>query len=73
MVGAAGIIDLYFLKADAGRIVTFNVARYQWMISNLLLPKMQETLRRYVFQQDDAACHLTRATMNLIKNKFGEQ
>ena len=55
---AGGIIGPYFFKDDAIRNVTVNGERYREMISNFLLPKMQELdLHDMWFQQDGATQH----------------
>ena len=43
------------------------------MISNFLLPKMQELyLQDMYFQQDVATCHVASLTMKLLRGEFGE-
>ena len=41
--------------------------------TNLLLKMQEMGLVDMWFQQDGAICHTARATMDLMKNEFGEQ
>ena len=67
---AGGIIGSYFFKDAAKRNATVNG---EWLISNFILPKMQELdLHDMWFQQDGATCHTARVTMNLLRGEFGE-
>ena len=70
---AGGIIGPYFFKDAANRNVTVNGECYRMMISNFVLPKMQELdFHDMWFQQDGAKCHTARVTMDLLKGEFGE-
>ena len=71
---AGGIIGPYLFKDAANRDVTVNGERYREMISNFFLPKIQELDLHdmWRFQQDGAACHTARVTMDLLRGEFGE-
>lgn len=64
---AGGIIGPYFFKTEDGRNVTVNGKRPRAMISNFLLPKMEELdLVDMWFPQDGVTCHTAL-------NEFSEQ
>ncbi|GFV48930.1 putative transposable element [Trichonephila clavipes] len=71
---AGGIIGPYFFKTDEGHNVTVNGDRYRAMITNVFIP---ELINHYVqelwFQQDCATCHTARATIDLLKDMFGDR
>lgn len=71
---AGGIIGPYFFKNEAGANVTVNGARYRDMITNFLVPEIEaRDLDDIWFQQDGATCHTARETMDILKQRFGEQ
>lgn len=71
---AGGIIGPYFFKDAVGRNVTVNGDRYRSMLTNFLLPKMEElNLVDMWFQQDGATCHTARDSMAILRENFGEQ
>ncbi|GFV77640.1 putative transposable element [Trichonephila clavipes] len=70
---AGGIIGPYFFKKDEGHNVTVNGDRYRAMITNFFIPELNNhDVQELWFQQDGATCHTARATIDLLKNKFGD-
>ncbi|GFX72928.1 rRNA methyltransferase 1, mitochondrial [Trichonephila clavipes] len=70
---AGGIIGLYFFKNDEGHNVTVNGDRYRAMITNFFIPELNNhDLQELWFQQDGATCHTARATIDLLKDTFGD-
>ncbi|GFU31976.1 uncharacterized protein TNCV_1340331 [Trichonephila clavipes] len=73
-VKAGGIIDPYFLKNDEGHNVTVNDDRYRAMITNFFIPELNNhDVQELWFQQDGATCHTARATIDLLKDTFGDR
>ncbi|GFW48190.1 uncharacterized protein TNCV_2382741 [Trichonephila clavipes] len=70
---AGGIIGPYFFKDDEGHNVTINGDRYRAMITNLFIPELNNhDVQELWFQQDGATCHTGRATIDLLKDTFGD-
>ncbi|GFU77963.1 transposable element Tc3 transposase [Trichonephila clavipes] len=70
---AGGIIGPYFFKNDEGHNVTVNGDRYRAMITNFFIPEFNNhDVQELWFQQDDATCHTACATIDLLKDTFGE-
>ncbi|GFS85625.1 DUF4817 domain-containing protein [Trichonephila clavipes] len=70
---AGGIIGPYFFKNDEGHNVTVNGDRYRAMITNFFIPELNNhDVQELWFQQDGATCHTARATINLLKDTFGD-
>ncbi|GFU42911.1 uncharacterized protein TNCV_3140711 [Trichonephila clavipes] len=70
---AGGIIGPYFFKNDEGHSVTVNGDRYRAMITNFFIPEMNNHyVQELWFQQDGATCHTARATIDLLKDTFGD-
>ncbi|GFU19473.1 transposable element Tc3 transposase [Trichonephila clavipes] len=70
---AGGIIGPYF-KNDEGHNVTFNGDRYRAMITNFFIPELNDhDVQELWFQQDGATCHIARATIDLLKDIFGDR
>ncbi|GFW70530.1 putative DD41D transposase [Trichonephila clavipes] len=70
---AGGIIGPYFFKNDAGHNVTINGDRYRAMITNFFIPELNnQDVQELWFQQDGATCHTARATIDLLKDTFGD-
>ncbi|GFW69385.1 uncharacterized protein TNCV_487341 [Trichonephila clavipes] len=68
-----GIIGPYF-KNDEGHNVTINGDRYRAMITNLFIPELNNhDVQELWFQQDGATCHTARATIDLLKDAFGDR
>ncbi|GFX35946.1 uncharacterized protein TNCV_4214681 [Trichonephila clavipes] len=68
-----GIIGPYF-KNDEGHNVTVNGDRYRAMITNFFIPELNNhDLQELWFQQDGATCHTARATIDLLKDTFGDR
>ncbi|GFV57167.1 transposable element Tc3 transposase [Trichonephila clavipes] len=70
---AGGIIGPYF-KIDEGHNVPVNGDRYRAMITNFFIPELNNhDVQELWFQQDDATCHTARATIDLLKDTFGDR
>ncbi|GFS66773.1 transposase [Trichonephila clavipes] len=70
---AGGIIGPYF-KNDEGHNVTINGDRYRAMITNFFIPELNNhDVQELWFQQDGATCHTARATIDLLKDTFGDR
>ncbi|GFV20094.1 transposable element Tcb2 transposase [Trichonephila clavipes] len=73
-LGAGGIIGPYFFKNDEGHNVTVNGDRYTAMITNFFIPELNNRdVQELWFQQDGATCHTARATIDLLKDTFGDR
>ncbi|GFX29962.1 transposable element Tc3 transposase [Trichonephila clavipes] len=71
---ASGIIGPYFFKNDEGHNVTVNGDRYRAMITNFFIPELKNhDVQELWFQQDGATCHTARATIDLLKDTFGDR
>ncbi|GFU76245.1 putative transposable element [Trichonephila clavipes] len=71
---AAGIIGPYFFKNDEGHKVTVNGDRYRSMITNFFIPELSNhDVQELWFQQDGATWHTARATIELLKDTFGDR
>ncbi|GFV57272.1 DUF4817 domain-containing protein [Trichonephila clavipes] len=71
---AGGIIGPYFFKNDEGHNVPVNGDRYRAMITNFLIPELNNhDVQELWFQQDGATCHTARATIDLLKDTFGDR
>ncbi|GFX28637.1 DUF4817 domain-containing protein [Trichonephila clavipes] len=70
---AGGIIGPYFFKNDEGHNVTVNGDRYRAMITNFFIPELNNHDDQELwFQQDGETCHTVRATIDLLKDTFGD-
>ncbi|GFW14175.1 putative DD41D transposase [Trichonephila clavipes] len=59
---------------DEGHNVTVNGDRYRAMITNFFIPELNNLdLQELWFQQDGATCHTARATIDLLKDTFGDR
>ncbi|GFT69358.1 putative transposable element [Trichonephila clavipes] len=71
---AGGIIGPYFFETDEGHNVTVNGDRYRAMITNFFIPELNNhDVQELWFQQDGATCHTARATIDLLKDTFGDR
>ncbi|GFV90062.1 uncharacterized protein TNCV_73431 [Trichonephila clavipes] len=71
---AGGIIGPYFFKNDEGHNVTVNGDRYKAIITNFFIPELNNPdVQELWFQQDGATCHTARATIDLLKDTFGDR
>ncbi|GFW90828.1 putative DD41D transposase [Trichonephila clavipes] len=71
---ADGIIGPYFFKNDEGHNVTVNGDRYRAMITKFFIPELNNhDVQELWFQQDGATCHIARATIDLLKDTFGDR
>ncbi|GFX98795.1 transposable element Tc3 transposase [Trichonephila clavipes] len=71
---AGGIIGPYFFKNDEGHNGTVNGDRYRAMITNFFIPELNNhDVQELWFQQDGATYHTARATIDLLKDTFGDR
>ncbi|GFW21736.1 uncharacterized protein TNCV_2529351 [Trichonephila clavipes] len=71
---AGGIIGPYFFKNDEGHNVTVNGDRYRAMITIFFIPVLNNhDVQELWFQQDGATYHTARATIDLLKDTFGDR
>ncbi|GFW58442.1 putative transposable element [Trichonephila clavipes] len=71
---AGGIIGPYFFKSDEGHNVTVNGDRYRAMNTNFFIPALNNhDVQELWFQQESATCHTARATIDLLKDTFGDR
>ncbi|GFX86791.1 tc3a_0 protein [Trichonephila clavipes] len=71
---AGGIIGPYCFKNDEGHNVTVNGDRYRAMITNFFIPELNNhDVQELWFQKDGATCHTARATIDLLKDTFGDR
>ncbi|GFX30277.1 uncharacterized protein TNCV_1963841 [Trichonephila clavipes] len=67
-----GLVESFF-KNDGGHNVTVNGDRYRAMITNFFIPELNNhDVQELWFQQDGATCHTARATIDLLKDTFGD-
>ncbi|GFW31957.1 putative transposable element [Trichonephila clavipes] len=67
-----GLVEFFF-KND-GHNVTVNGDRYRAMINNFFIPELNNhDIQELWFQQDGATCHTARATIDLLKDRFGDR
>ncbi|GFW14862.1 putative transposable element [Trichonephila clavipes] len=70
---AGGIIGPYFFQNDDSHNVTVNGDRYRTMITNIFTLELNNhNVQELWFQQDGAACHTARATIDLFEDTFGD-
>ncbi|GFX06893.1 uncharacterized protein TNCV_1202081 [Trichonephila clavipes] len=63
-----------FFKNDEDHNVTVNGDRYRAMITNFFIPELNNhDVQELWFQQDGATCHTARATIDLLKDTFGDR
>ncbi|GFV52418.1 DUF4817 domain-containing protein [Trichonephila clavipes] len=63
-----------FLQKDEGPNVTVNGDRYRAMITYFFIPELNNhDVQELWFQQDGATCHTARATIDLLKDTFGDR
>ncbi|GFW73995.1 uncharacterized protein TNCV_545191 [Trichonephila clavipes] len=71
---AGGIIGPYFFKNDERHNITVNGDRYRAMITNVFIPELNNhDVQELWFQKDGATCHTARATIDLLKDMFGDR
>ncbi|GFS97099.1 uncharacterized protein TNCV_184501 [Trichonephila clavipes] len=71
---AGGIIGPYFFKNGEGHNVTVNGDEYRAMITNFFIPELNNhDLQELWFLQDGATCHTACATIDLLKDTFGDR
>ncbi|GFV75595.1 putative transposable element [Trichonephila clavipes] len=70
---AGGIIGPHFFKNAEGHNVTVNGDWYRGMITKCFIPELNNhDVQELWFQQDGATYHTARATIDLLKETFGE-
>ncbi|GFT56727.1 putative transposable element [Trichonephila clavipes] len=63
-----------FYSSRNGHNVTVNGDRYRDIITNLITPELNNhDVQELWFQQDGATCHTARATIDLLKDTFGDR
>ncbi|GFW72235.1 neuroligin-1 [Trichonephila clavipes] len=63
-----------FFKNDEGHNVTVNGDRYRAMITNFFIPELNNhDVQELWFQQDGATRQTARATIDLLKDTFGDR
>ncbi|GFX22057.1 DDE_3 domain-containing protein [Trichonephila clavipes] len=68
-----GLVESFF-KNDESHNVTVNGDRYRAMITNFFIPELNNhDVQELWFQQDGATCHTARATIDLLKDTFGDR
>ncbi|GFU07593.1 DUF4817 domain-containing protein [Trichonephila clavipes] len=68
-----GLVESIFIN-DEGHNVTVNGDRYRAMITNFFIPELSNhDVQKLWFQQDGATCHTARATIDLLKDTFGDR
>ncbi|GFT67189.1 hypothetical protein TNCV_783411 [Trichonephila clavipes] len=68
-----GLVESFF-KNDEGHNVTVNGDRYRAMITNFFIPELNNhDVQELWFQQDGATCQTARATIDLLKDTFGDR
>ncbi|GFT47896.1 transposase [Trichonephila clavipes] len=71
---AGGIICPYFFKNDERHNVTVNGDWYSAMITNFYIPELNNhDVQELWVQQDGATCHTARATIDFLKDTFGDR
>ncbi|GFV36914.1 uncharacterized protein TNCV_4767121 [Trichonephila clavipes] len=61
-------------KNDEGYNVTVNGDRYRATITNFFIPELNNhDVQELWFQQDGATCHTARATIDSLKDTFGDR
>ncbi|GFX42942.1 DUF4817 domain-containing protein [Trichonephila clavipes] len=59
---------------DEGHNITINGDRYRAMITTFFIPELNNhDVQELWFQQDSATCHTARATIDLLKDTFGDR
>ncbi|GFW14655.1 putative transposable element [Trichonephila clavipes] len=68
----AGLVESFF-KNDECHNVTVNGDWYRAIINNFFIPELNNhDVQELWFQQDGATCHTARATIDLLKDTFGD-
>ncbi|GFW10693.1 uncharacterized protein TNCV_4918121 [Trichonephila clavipes] len=68
-----GLVESFF-KNDEGHNVTVNGDRYRAMITNFFIPELNNhDVQELRFQQDGATCRTAPATIDLLKDTFGDR
>ncbi|GFV47039.1 DDE_3 domain-containing protein [Trichonephila clavipes] len=68
-----GLVESFF-KNDEGHNVTVNGDRYRAIITNFFIPELNNhDVQELWFQQYGATCHTARATIDLLKDTFGDR
>ncbi|GFU10943.1 DUF4817 domain-containing protein [Trichonephila clavipes] len=74
LFGALYALVESFFKNDEGHNVTVNGDRYKAMITNFFITELNNhDVQELWFEQDGATCHTARATIDLLKDTFGDR
>ena len=69
-----GIIGTFFFENEQWEAVTVNGDRYRVMLNEFLFTKIQEEdIDNIRFQQDDATCRTTEATLDVFRLVFEDR
>lgn len=71
-VTSRAIIGPYFFENEDGTAASVNGERYRIMLNTFLRPAVERN-REMWFQQDGATAHTARATMELLREMFGDR
>ena len=64
----------FFFESVPGEAVTVNGDRYQAMLNVFFFTKIEEeNIGNIWFQQDDATCHTTEATLDVLRPVFEDR
>ncbi|GFW61825.1 DUF4817 domain-containing protein [Trichonephila clavipes] len=67
-----GLVESFF-KNDEGHNVTVNGDRYTATITKFFIPELNNhDVQELWFRQDGVTCHTARATIDLLKDTFGD-
>ncbi|GFU94482.1 putative transposable element [Trichonephila clavipes] len=70
----AHVLRSSWRKAPRGHNVTVNGDRYRAIITNFFIPQLNNhDVQELWFQQDGATCHTASATIDLLKDTFGDR
>lgn len=68
-----GIIGPYFFRNEEGNTVTTNGPRYRAMLEEFLWPELDNIdITDMWFQQDGATSHTCNATLEVVRERFGD-
>ena len=69
-----GIIGQFFFENEQGEAIKVNGDRYQAMLNEFLFTKInEEDIGNIWFQQDDATCHTSEATLDVLRPVFEDR
>ncbi|GFT82501.1 uncharacterized protein TNCV_4173441 [Trichonephila clavipes] len=69
-----GLVESFFKNDEGHNVAVNNGDRYRAMITNFFIPELNNhDVQELWFQQDGATCHTARATIDLLKDTFGDR